>query len=252
LGFAGLTDLGLSAIYAQNINGLLINNYSNTWLKLATNNIVRMTIAAAGEVGIGVTPYSGIDLDISRASAAAGGVWARVTNSTTTGYAALCLGETAATAATPFYIARYGSTHASQALGVDIWNGSNGGMRFATNNVVRVTIAATGGIDVAAALMANSLGWDNVQTVSTAGSSPISVTPTSSRIEVPGKGSGEDFTIALQAGSLPEGTILAVSYIGAAYDLTIDSDGADVILDAKEGCLFIKSSIGWLPLGGAA
>jgi hypothetical protein len=136
--------------------------------------------------------------------------------------------------------------------GFVIRNTSNTDMTFKTNDTVRLTIAAAGSIDVVGALMANSLGWDNVQTVDTSAASPISVTPTSSRIEVPGKGSGMDFTIALQAGALVEGTILAVSFIGAAYDLTIDSDGADVVLDAKEGCLFIKSSIGWLPLGGAS
>jgi hypothetical protein len=136
--------------------------------------------------------------------------------------------------------------------GFQLRNVSNTDMTFKTNDTVRMTIAAAGSIDVVGALMANSLGWDNVQTVDTSAASPISVTPTSSRIEVPGKGSGMDFTIALQAGALVEGTILAVSFIGAAYDLTIDSDGADVVLDAKEGCLFIKSSIGWLPLGGAS
>jgi hypothetical protein len=72
LGLAGLSDLGLSAIYARNITGLLVNNYSNTWMKFATNNVVRVTIAAAGYVSLHVIHAGATQ---AAAGAAANEVW---------------------------------------------------------------------------------------------------------------------------------------------------------------------------------
>jgi hypothetical protein len=54
----GLTAGGMGLIYNTNVNGLLMCNYSNTPMYFATNNVVRMTIAAAGLV----TFTSGINL----------------------------------------------------------------------------------------------------------------------------------------------------------------------------------------------
>ena len=57
---AGTLSAGKSILFSRNINGLLINNHSNTPLYLATNNAVRMTITAAGLHGIGAY---GMDID---------------------------------------------------------------------------------------------------------------------------------------------------------------------------------------------
>jgi hypothetical protein len=56
----GLASTGKSLIYLRNITGAVIDNHSNTPLYLATNNVVRETITAAGLVGIGAL---GMDID---------------------------------------------------------------------------------------------------------------------------------------------------------------------------------------------
>ena len=58
--YGSLTAKGMSTVLTNNINGLLIDNYSNTPMYLATNNAVRMTITAAGLHGIGAY---GMDID---------------------------------------------------------------------------------------------------------------------------------------------------------------------------------------------
>jgi hypothetical protein len=273
-----LGTAGLSGIACVNTAGFQLRNVSNTDMTFKTNDTVRMTIAAAGDVIIGTGAAETNAQLTMRTAGASGGLhivtatadsvrWVKCSADNNAKFAAMWQYGSAA-AGTLFGVAvanaaRLSSSDSSSLLigtvstsatylPIYIGQSASGGDRTCITVSAAGNVGIGGDIDVVGALMANSLGWDNVQIVDTSAASPISVTPTCSRIEVPGKGSGMDFTIALQAGALVQGTILAVSFIGAAYDLTIDSDGADVVLDAKEGCLFIKSSIGWLPLGGAS
>jgi hypothetical protein len=52
----GLASTGKSLIYLRNITGAVIDNHSDTPLYLATNNVVRMTIPAAGGLNIAALP----------------------------------------------------------------------------------------------------------------------------------------------------------------------------------------------------
>lgn len=61
-GSSGL-QIGESSVGLPN-GGFDIWNYDNSPLLLATNNTVRMTLAANGDVGIGSTPGSGVKLDV--------------------------------------------------------------------------------------------------------------------------------------------------------------------------------------------
>jgi hypothetical protein len=109
----------------------------------------QMLLDSNGCLGIGATPYnSSVKLEVSGASAAAGASIIRLSNTTTTGSSFIALGQTAADGSTPFYIQRYNSAHATRVLGVDIWNGSNGSMRFGTNNTERLVIAADGTVTI--------------------------------------------------------------------------------------------------------
>lgn len=94
----------------------------------------------------------------------------------------------------------------------------------------------------------NALTFTTRQLVSTTPASPISVIPTCSRIEVPGKGSGMDFEITLEQGDLPIGTIISVVHINNAYKVTVNSAGNQVHLKGT-GAMFQKVESGyWRPL----
>jgi len=161
LGKAGLSDKGLGVIESVNVNGLLINNYSNTALKLGTNNAVRMTIAAAGDVtiaaglglGVGVAPdantigafrkdqNSHTDLNLYNATPGTGArcilgtgsdvadINFEVTSSAYTGTGGAGIAQVKSWANTG---------------GFELRNSANTAMRFITNDVVRMTIAAGG------------------------------------------------------------------------------------------------------------
>ena len=51
---AGTLGAGKGILFSRNVNGFLINNYVNTPLYLATNNVVRTTWTAAGLTGFGI------------------------------------------------------------------------------------------------------------------------------------------------------------------------------------------------------
>ncbi|MDQ3535689.1 MAG: tail fiber protein, partial [Bacteroidota bacterium] len=65
-----------------------------------------------------------------------------------TSYSLFVLGETLGDAGTPFYIARYGSTHASKSHAVELVNTFNAPLSFSTNNIERLRILGNGNVGI--------------------------------------------------------------------------------------------------------
>lgn len=89
----------------------------------------------------------------------------------------------------------------------------------------------------------------NTQSVSVTGT-PQNVTPTDGLIEVSNTISS-NITIVLQAGSLPIGTVIYITYVDTNGGYTLDVQGQQTVSDllGDAGCTFIKSSTGWCPVG---
>jgi hypothetical protein len=97
-----------------------------------------------------------------------------------------------------------------------------------------------------------SCDWDDISLVEVFGVPDVA--PDHFAMEVTNTQSYESPEINLVAGSLPVNSLICVSYVGALGDwaLVITSSGNPVRLSAadNEAVMFIKSSIGWLPITG--
>src|SRR5258708_1291847 len=110
-----------------------------------TNKYAFVTEASAGNVGIGTTT-PGVKLAVAGTTAATSAL--KVANTDTTSTESISLGEVATDATTPFYIQRTGSTAASNANGVEIWNANSGFIRVGTNNTERLRIDSSGNVAI--------------------------------------------------------------------------------------------------------
>lgn len=145
---------------------------SNAQMSFHTNNTKNGSIAAGGNWTIGPTTgqlgsyehtvNGGLFVDghtdagggkfsgMFAATKSAGFVALGVANLDTSQGALLTLTEVT-NGGSPFYIARYGSTHATLANEVDFMNGNNAAMTFGTNGAERLRIKANGFVGVGTA-----------------------------------------------------------------------------------------------------
>ncbi|PIZ44269.1 hypothetical protein COY32_06760, partial [candidate division WWE3 bacterium CG_4_10_14_0_2_um_filter_41_14] len=113
-----------------------------------------------GNVGIGTTgPLAKFDVDAGTASypnpfnlygatSGNGNVFGKISNINTDGGVLFALGETNGDTATPFYIVRYGSTHASKARDVEILNAVAGNLALGTSGAVNMFIQNGGNVGI--------------------------------------------------------------------------------------------------------
>lgn len=114
--------------------GVSVNKSATAQAALDVNG----SALVSGKLGVGTAaPVTNLDVLSS----------IRAANTNTAGVAYLSLGETF-DGSTPFFLQRYGSTHATLPLGVDIWNADNGFVRIATSNLERVRIDPAGNVGI--------------------------------------------------------------------------------------------------------
>ena len=127
------TTTSLARLAAIGAGGMLVSNgvgVAPSWTVTPTTGSLTLSSSSAATIA-SVLGYA--------SPATTSLVYGKFANLTTTGRAGLVLGEDNA-AGTPFYVIRYNSAHAATPLMVDIWNASNGSMRFGTNNTLALTL----------------------------------------------------------------------------------------------------------------
>lgn len=112
-------------------------NGAGGWV-LSTALTDRLTVNSSG------TMYHVAAADlVSSFYAARSTVYSKLSNTQTTGVTLLAWAENATDASTPFYIQRYGSTHATKPNQVDVWNYNNGPISVGINNSEVALIEST-------------------------------------------------------------------------------------------------------------
>ena len=101
-----------------------------------------------------------------------------------------------------------------------------------------------------ASIMGN-MSLYNVVTFTGASATSWSATPTMLRHEIGGYGSGANQTVSFATGSLTSGAVVDLKYTAGAYYVRLQSDGPDVVLNAKrKHATYIKGDDeSWRPLG---
>jgi hypothetical protein len=117
----------------------------------------KMVVFGTGNVTIGGTtnPLGRFDVNggsgtyvnvFNMYGAGTGSVFGRIANTDKSKVALIALSETSGDVATPFYIERYGSTHASTPNLVNIYNANNAALQLYTNSKKMITLSANGDI----------------------------------------------------------------------------------------------------------
>jgi hypothetical protein len=142
----------------------------------------------------------------------------KIYNANTTKSVVFILGEDRGTSATPFYIERYGSTHATTANRVDIVNAQNAPVTIWTNTTERMRITSGGDVGIGTATPA-SYGGAKFAVYSSSGTTLIGVasadTAGGAGLYLEGSSSVNNFAQLRQYSASTAGTIAGVNIAGA-------------------------------------
>jgi hypothetical protein len=132
------------AYFAVNSTEVEVWGQQNTPMVFATNDSIKMTILANGNVGIGTTSPT-YDLTLSK-SVASGNVVLNIENTSTTGASRLWFGNNASS--TGARIQYFGATHASRPNLFSIGTDAANDMMFETSGTERMRITSGGNVGI--------------------------------------------------------------------------------------------------------